>query len=63
MVKGVTGKYLKIFFFKLILEREGERGINWLFHLFMHSVVACMCPDRTEIEPTILAYRDNALTN
>ena len=23
-----------------------EKSIDLLFHLFMHSLVACMCPDR-----------------
>ena len=28
-----------------VREREGEREIVWLFHLFMHSLVdSCMCP-------------------
>ena len=35
------------FFSQLIWEREGERGIDLLFHLFVHSFAdACMCPDR-----------------
>ena len=38
-----------IVFFLLIyrLERERERNINLLFHLFMHSLVdSCRCPDQ-----------------
>ena len=28
-------------------KREGERDLNLLFHLFIHSLVdSCMCPDR-----------------
>ena len=40
---------------------EGERDL--LLHPFMHSLVdSCMCPN-WGIEPTTLAYQDNALTN
>ena len=45
----ITGLCFLVFFLKLILEkergRERERETDFLFHLFMHSLVDyCMCP-------------------
>ena len=40
-------------------ERERERERDFLFHLFMHSLVYSW----SGIEPTILVYQDDALTN
>ena len=37
--------YFLLYWF-LQIERKGERNINLLFHLFMHSLVySCICPD------------------
>ena len=50
-------------------ERERERDIDVLLHLFVHSLAAsCVCPDwglrsQPGIEPTALAYKDDALAN
>ena len=57
---------LLLHFYLLILEREGERNINLLFHLFIHSLVdSCMSPNwgsnpqpwhiRTMLQPAELA--------
>ena len=43
-------------------EKEKERNIDLLFHLFMHSLTAS-CMFQLEIEPTTLAHRDDAPTN
>ena len=51
-------------FFKLIWDRqrERERTIDLLFHLFMHSLVSSYVP-WPGIKPTTLVYQNNALTN
>ena len=53
------------FLFIDLRERKGhtERKINLLFHLFMHSLVDSCILTWPGIEPTTLAYWDNALTN
>ena len=44
--------------------RERERNIDWLFHLFMHSLVASyMCPDwGSNWQPCVLGQRPNQLS-